>query len=118
MAIQANVEPDENIAAILGHGGWDPEIFGHILVITNRRLLNFKKGRLDSSLQQRDVGHTRLFNQPNGGFLVAVETREGMMYPDDDMRHFDASRYLAVQVDEPQLGQGVCSIVDAINGAG
>lgn len=118
LTIQANVEPDENIAAILGHGGWDPEIFDHVLVITNRRLLNFKKGRLDGSLQQSDVGRTRLFNQPNHGFLVAVETREGMMYADDDMRHFDASRYMAVQVDEPQLARGVCSIVDAINGLG
>lgn len=27
MAIQASVESGENIAAILGYGGWDPEIF-------------------------------------------------------------------------------------------
>lgn len=116
LAILASIEAGETVAAILGHGGWDPEIFGHVLVITNHRLLNFKKGRIDGSLQQSDVGRTRLFNQPNGGFMVTIETHVGMMYPDNDMRHFESSCYLAVTVDDPQLARGVCSIIDAING--
>ena len=116
LAIAASIEDGETVAAVLGHGGWDPEIFSHVLLITNRRLLNFKKGQLESSLQQIDVGRTRVFNQPNHGFLVSIETHEGMMYADDDMRHFDDSRYIGVKLDEPQLAQGVCTIIDAING--
>jgi hypothetical protein len=55
---------------------------------------------------------------PDGGFMATIETHEGTMYPDSDMRHFAAERYLAVTVNEPQLAQGVCNIIDAINGLG
>jgi hypothetical protein len=112
LAIQAVLEPDEEVAAIVAH--W--EVAGYVLVITGRRLLDFKKGRLNSSLQQSDVGRTRLLNQPNGNFLVAIETHEAMMYRDDDMRHFDPQRYLAIKVGDPKVARGVCAIVDAING--
>jgi hypothetical protein len=123
VAILASIEDGETVAAIVGHGGAIPQLFSYVLVITNRRLLNFKKGRLDGSLQQSDVGRTRLFNPTSsntasaqGAFLVAIETHEGMMYPDGDIRHFEPSRYLGIQLDDPRLARGVCAIIDAING--
>jgi len=112
LAIQATLESGEEVAAIVGH--W--KMTGYILVITRRRLLNFKKGRLDQSLQQSDIGRTRLGNLPNGHFMASIETHDGMMYRDDDMRHFEPARYLSVEVDDPKVARGICAIVDAING--
>jgi hypothetical protein len=67
-------------------------------------------------LRQDDVERTRLLNAAQGAFIAAIETQEGMAYPDSDMRHFESSRYLGIQVDDPQLAQGLCSTIDAMNG--
>ncbi|MEA2494338.1 MAG: hypothetical protein QOJ29_2249 [Thermoleophilaceae bacterium] len=114
-SIHAMIEAGENLLGVVAYSKLSTS---YVLVITDRRLLNLKKGKLEGRLNREDVGRTRIFNLPrsNGRYLVAIQTHEGMLYADDDPARLEPGRWMSVISDDPKVPQRVSAIIDQFYG--
>ncbi|HJZ36333.1 MAG TPA: hypothetical protein VJ204_08690 [Solirubrobacterales bacterium] len=115
-AIPSLMEEGESLAAIT-HG----EGANEILLITNRRLLRVKRGKLswraiplgevfESNVSFRDLG---------GGtvkYMLVVETFTSKEYAEGDQRRYLPDHFLLVDYGNPREAKAVCSIIDLMKG--
>lgn len=85
---------------------------GGVIVVTDRRSLLFRKGRVDRQLRHDEVHSTTIGTMPSGDMLVHIQSETAML----DYAPNDAARYkhiIQVRVGTPRAAQMICAAVDA-----
>jgi hypothetical protein len=109
IGVLAEFEADEQPVCVVGHwGDW-----GNLLVVTSRRLLNFKGPQLKQEFRHSDVSRAAVVTNPAGKFVVAVDTETSQMYPADDIRRYAREIFMSVTFDDPKDARGLCLIINA-----
>jgi hypothetical protein len=109
IGVLAELEADEQPVSIVGHWG----SYGNLLVVTSRRLLNFKGPQLKQELRHSDVSSAAVITTPAGHFMASINTETSQMYPPDDRRRYAKEIYMSVTFDDPKDARNLCLIINA-----
>lgn len=107
--IRSSLEPGEKplcIARYMGSMGGD-----RMLVVTDRRSADFKKGSVAQQLRHGDVAETTLASMSNGDTLLQIESNASRLdyRPNDPMRF---EKIIQVQIGTPREAQAICAAID------
>lgn len=93
----------------------DMDMYSHLVVVTDRRTFQFKRGRVQKELAHSDVAATSLKAHPNDYILVIIESYSSRLdySPQDSMRF---TKILMPHVATPRIGQAICSVIDQLAG--
>jgi hypothetical protein len=108
------LEDGENIQAITHASG-----INELLVVTDRRLLRVKKGRMSwAPIALSDVAETRLGSRDLGRgdvkYMVIVDTHASKQYAEGDRRRFDPEYFFSIDFDDPGDARALCAIIDGL----
>lgn len=107
--IRADLEPGEQpicIAYYMGSAGGN-----NILLVTDRRSIEVKKGKFRRQLRHAEVGGTTLGHMPNGDTLVQIESSTARLdYGPNDPERFE--HIIQIQVGTPRVANAICAAVD------
>ena len=94
------------LARYLGPMGGD-----WLLLVTDRRSVELKKGVIQKQLWHREVEVTRLFTMANGSTMVSVESEASRLdfSPTDPMRY---TKIIHVEVATPRVANAICKYID------
>jgi hypothetical protein len=87
-------------------------VSGGMLVVTDRRSIAFRKGRIDRQLAHGEIHDTWIGTKPNGGILVEIRSKTAILdySPNDPQRY---RHIIQSSVGTPRAGQMICAAVDA-----
>lgn len=86
------------------------------IVVTDRRSLMVRKGKIEKSLEHSEVAETTIGAMPAGTTLVAILSVASQQdYALNDARRF--SEIIQAEVATPRIGNAICAHVDRIIGA-
>jgi hypothetical protein len=108
------LEDSEEVRAITrGEGD------NQILVITDRRLLRVKKGKLNwAAISLSDIAEAKLGSRDLGGgrvkYMLAVATRTSTQYSDADNRRYMPDHFFTLDFDDPQEARAVHAVIDLV----
>jgi hypothetical protein len=97
--------------AIVIAADWN-SMSGGVLLVTDRRSVTIRKGKLGKQLMHDEVHSTWLGTQANGSMLVEIRSKKAML----DYSPNDADRYLHIiqsSVGTPRAGQMICGAIDS-----
>src|SRR3954469_2882053 len=88
-----------------------------ILVVTDRRLLRVKKGKMDwAPIPLGEVAGTKLLSRDLGSgrvkYMVVIDTFESKQYSDADQRRYEPDHFINIDFDEQQEARAVCAVID------
>lgn len=111
------LEDAEDIRAITGADG-----INEILVITNRRLLRVKKGKMNwAPIPLDEVAETKIASRDLGNgrvkYMLIVDTYTSKQYSDADQRRYSPDHFFILNFDEPQEARAVCGVIDLVVGS-
>jgi hypothetical protein len=87
-------------------------VSGGVLVVTDRRSIAFRKGKIDRQLAHAETHDTWIGAKPNGGILVEIRSKTAVLdySPNDPQRY---RHIIQSSVGTPRAGQMICAAVDA-----
>ncbi|MGH4017760.1 MAG: hypothetical protein ACREQV_08045 [Candidatus Binatia bacterium] len=112
------------LMAILGSSGETPLVVaqdtsvigGNVIVVTDRRTFQLKRGKIRKELPHSEIAETKLGATSSGSTLVTIESVASQQdYAPNDTARF--SQIVLAEVATPRIGNTICGHIDRIIGA-
>lgn len=84
-----------------------------VIVVTSKRTMSIKNGRIRKQLSHHEVAETKMFATRDGRVLVEVESIASQQdYGPRDPRRFE--KILMANVSTPRIANAICAAIDII----
>jgi len=114
--LPALLEAGEEVRAITSSDG-----INELLIVTNRRLLRVKKGKMNwAPIPLDEIAETSLASRDLGGgtvkYMLVVDTFTSKQYAEQDRRRFNPDHFISVDFEDPRDLRATVAIIDLVRG--